>query len=141
MLTLQEKCLHGSPLVLSDQVVLAGLNGLWYEKVTHRHLRQNRCLVGVVARAQMRQYLICKQAAVQIFLLNTLDLIVDDLEHLVGHDKVILLPDLDQGLTREHLIRTSVQVHLHDLQLIVTRLYDVMHVESHALEDARQLEH
>ena len=84
--------------------------------------------------------LLCEQVAIQILLLYPLDLIIDYLEDLIGHNEVVFLPNIDESFAGNHLIAISVEIDLDHLQLVVSRLHNIMHVEPYALKDAGQFE-
>ena len=61
---------------------------------------------------------------------------------MVGHDKVVFFPDVYNTFTFDELfVFFRVQVDLDHLQLVVTWLDDVVHVDANALKNASKLEH
>ena len=106
-----------------------------------RDVRDDAAPARVAVVIDVGKYLVGEEIAVDVLLLDALDLIVDYLQYLIGHDKVVLLPHIDEMLTLQHLIGLRIQIHFNDLQLVVPRLHDIIHVESHSFENARQLEH
>ena len=79
--------------------------------------------------------LLCEQVAVQVLPLDALDLIVDDLQDLVGHNEVVFLPNVDEVLSVERLVSIGVQVDLDHLKLVVPWLHNIFNVESNALKN------
>jgi len=88
------------------------------------------------------QDLLDEERAVLVFLFNPFNFIIYDLEDLIGHDKVVFLPDVYNTFTFDELfVFFRVQVDLDHLQLVVAWLDDVVHVEANALKNASKLEH
>ena len=84
--------------------------------------------------------LLCEQVAIQILLLYPFDLIIDYLKDLIGHNEVVFLPNIDESFAGNHLIAISVEIDLDHLQLVVSRLHNIMHIKPYALKDAGKFE-
>ena len=87
-----------------------------------------------------RQYSVIEDISIKVFALNPLDFIVDNLEHLIRHDKIVFLPNVYLLLAREFPFRACAQIDFDDLEIIISRLHNVAFVKTDSLKDAGQFE-
>ncbi len=100
----------------------------------------DRHLVRVVHfLSDQGQNRVVKDVSVEVFAFNALDLVVDNLQHLIRHNEIVFLPDIYLLLPREFPLGACAKVDFDDLQIVVSRLHNVTFVESGALKNARQL--
>ena len=83
---------------------------------------------------------VIEDVSIEVFAFNALDFIVDNLQHLIRHNEIVLLPNIDLLLSREFPLIACAKVDFDDLQIVVSWLHNVTVVESGALKNACQLE-